>query len=474
VPPRVLLRRPEPFVRVSMAFDPGGDRLALCETDGRLSLLRMDEHGGPVVMEVPVGDPMATSFSPDGSMIAQALDPSGAVIWDLEGPAGAGPQIVDPGAALALDFSPDGRWLAVSAGRGLELFPVTRQFVRILGGHDGPVAMIGKTIAFASDGSTLYTQGATDGRVVAWDLTGGVVPGRSVLLQTGPAYGLGIAPDPEGRFVIVATEEGLWSVPAGGGPPQAIDRGEQAGRFLGAPQISSSGRFLAGADNYNSPTVQIIDLESDRRWLLDGPGEGAATSYGFDFEERLVVTRGGVVSRWDPRTEEVETLFKNIRGGFPLDDRQLLVVRHGTNFLLDLESGSRTELHVHGGPGFLTFEDLPTGRVFARGSRDGVVLVWSDPDGLPHLLVGHEGPVLPQISPDGRWIATRGKDGTVRLWPMPDLARVPLASLPHDELVARLENLTNLRAVPDDTSYSGYRIETDLSTPRGWAEVPTW
>ncbi|MEJ2582477.1 MAG: WD40 repeat domain-containing protein, partial [Acidobacteriota bacterium] len=157
-PPRVLLRRPEPLRRVSMAFTPDGARLALCESDGRLSLLATADPGDPVVIEAPIGDPMGTAFSPDGSMLAQALDPSGVVTWDFEGPAGAGPLALDRRQALTLEFSPEGRWLAVAAGGQIELFPITTQFVRTLAGHDGPAT----SIAFARDGSVLFTQGATE------------------------------------------------------------------------------------------------------------------------------------------------------------------------------------------------------------------------------------------------------------------------------------------------------------------------
>jgi hypothetical protein len=78
------------------------------------------------------------------------------------------------------------------------------------------------------------------------------------------------------------------------------------------------------------------------------------------------------------------------------------------------------------------------------------------------------------VSPDGRWIATHGSEGDLRLWPMPDLSKPPLHTLPHDELMARLEAMTDFRAVPDKETSSGYRIEPDFDTYRGWAEVPEW
>ena len=76
------------------------------------------------------------------------------------------------------------------------------------------------------------------------------------------------------------------------------------------------------------------------------------------------------------------------------------------------------------------------------------------------------------ISPDLRWVASAGEDGTLRLWPMPDLSKPPLHTLPHDELLAKLHSLTNLRAVRDPASDTGWTIE--LGPFPGWETVPTW
>lgn len=90
-----------------------------------------------------------------------------------------------------------------------------------------------------------------------------------------------------------------------------------------------------------------------------------------------------------------------------------------------------------------------------------------------HLLVGHEGSVdCVAVSPDGRWVATSGEDNTLRLWPMPDLSNPPLHTLPHDELLAKLHPLTNLRVVRAPESPAGWRIE--VGPFPGWKDVPTW
>jgi hypothetical protein len=55
---------------------------------------------------------------------------------------------------------------------------------------------------------------------------------------------------------------------------------------------------------------------------------------------------------------------------------------------------------------------------------------------------------------------------------MPDLARPPLHTLPHRDLIAKLKSLTNLHAVRDPASATGWKIE--LGPFPGWKDVPTW
>jgi len=76
------------------------------------------------------------------------------------------------------------------------------------------------------------------------------------------------------------------------------------------------------------------------------------------------------------------------------------------------------------------------------------------------------------ISPDLEWVASSGQDETLRLWPMPDLTKPPLHTLPHDELIAKLHTLTNLRVVRDEESSTGWKVE--IGPFPGWAEVPEW
>jgi WD40 repeat protein len=140
--------------------------------------------------------------------------------------------------------------------------------------------------------------------------------------------------------------------------------------------------------------------------------------------------------------------------------------------LLDLTTGISRPLEGFGDD--VETADLdPSGSVLATVDRDGSIRVGRLDGGEPHLLLGHKGNVTRVVvSPDLRWVASAGEDDTLRLWPMPDLTKPPLHTLPHDELLAKLHSLTNLRAVRDPASSTGWTIE--IGPFPGWRDVPTW
>ena len=55
---------------------------------------------------------------------------------------------------------------------------------------------------------------------------------------------------------------------------------------------------------------------------------------------------------------------------------------------------------------------------------------------------------------------------------MPDVTKPPLHTLPHAELLAKLDALTNLRVVRDPPSATGWTL--DVGPFPGWKDVPTW
>jgi WD40 repeat protein len=114
----------------------------------------------------------------------------------------------------------------------------------------------------------------------------------------------------------------------------------------------------------------------------------------------------------------------------------------------------------------------PSGSVIVTGDSDGVVRVGPATGEEPQLLLGHQGVVTGlAISPDERWIAS-ASDDALFVWPMPDLTKPPLHTLPHAELLAKLDALTNLRVVRDPSSATGWKL--DVGPFPGWADVPIW
>jgi WD40 repeat protein len=136
---------------------------------------------------------------------------------------------------------------------------------------------------------------------------------------------------------------------------------------------------------------------------------------------------------------------------------------------MDLVNKVSKPLESHGNASRFGFDS--TGTLAVSGDFRGVVRVGPVTGEAPHLLFGHEGMVRDvSVSPDGLWIASCGDDGTMRLYPMPK--GTPFHTLPYEELLVRLRTLTNLRAVEDEGSSTGYRLE--VGPFPGWEKVPEW
>jgi WD40 repeat protein len=360
-----------------------------------------------------------------------------------------------PGIATSwsLAFTPDGRWLAhCIVNKPVRLWP--------LSARDGsarnlvpPEPCVSLAMHPADDSVLVGTSlGASGSKVLLYPIPGG--PARLLTDRFFPLAASAF--DREGRQVVVVpfflqpiTDPGLrvlrvWDLPSGRERVHSLAHLTDAG-WRGFPRVAfaADGLYVGGLGGvrrlclpaepggtvtsetvYEAPAAQL-DLSRDQTHLLV-LGARRASGVGTLFEEMLLLDLAGRASR--------------------------RITTHGSRL-----SVSRLS---------------PSGRILVTGDHDGVVRVGPVTGEEPHLLLGHRGPLSAlAISPDERWIASVS-DESVSIWPMPDVTKPPLHTLPHAELLAKLDAFTNLRVVRDSSSATGWRL--DVGPFPGWKDVPTW
>jgi WD40 repeat protein len=185
----------------SVAWEPGGCRLATGRRDGAVCLWESD--GTPAdrwaAHEVPVN---AVCFVGDHSALLSAGSDGGARLWALSG---TGPtiraEVRTPGKVLSAASSPDGKTLAVGHVGAISLWRVDPGRLTPAGRLDTPPHPT-CALAFAPDGGTLAAGNCADGLVRLWRLGDSSMPERLDGSDDYQARALAFSADGRALFVL--------------------------------------------------------------------------------------------------------------------------------------------------------------------------------------------------------------------------------------------------------------------------------
>ena len=432
-----------------------------------------------------------------------AYPPRSLFLFDLEAPRSAEPT---PLVGFEFDwfndmrFAPDGSWLATVNVGNLTLWNIRSPRSIVVGRHEPPEI----AVAFTPDGDLLST--SAQGTLRRWFISPAAAQGAQTLWsQPGTISGSNLEVDPGGRFAVVTDRAGggLVSVPLDGSDPVRFVMRASADEPVWAHsgRLDPGGKFVAAyafsPKNYERNSIRVFDLATgDERILYAYPDAGQGCDDGsirgrampvWLRDGRLVTDGDAGLRVWD-LSDGTSRLLRPCKTSSPSKHPVLFATPDSATILrldgaaetgsasslsaFDIAAGVTREITAHGNRVISAAFD-GTGTVLVTGGQDGVVRVGPLAGGEPHLLYGHDGPVSSvAVSPDGRRIASASDDGTIRLWPMPDTGKPPLHTRPYAELLEWLRALTNLRAVPEPGSDTGWKIEAGPF--RGWDHAPAW
>jgi WD40 repeat protein len=439
----------------------------------------------------------AALFDRAGSRIGWSSSEGSAIyLWNLDDPPDAELLKLRPG-QVGVDmsvpaFDAGGHWMAASYGyQSVSFWPLGLPHARVLTGHTQGVFFL----RFTAD-SRYLVSGARDG-LRFWPLRLGEGTQQRVDIGS-DYYCYGTDVNPHGETVALAASlAGLFVVE---GPTHAARRVllPEPGTFFENAAFDPTGRRLATVEaqwqDLDEHVIRDVDLGSGavRTWRYrerEGSEPVEAPSVGFAWDGRLVLGGNDGVFRWETGADRPTALLEapgkfvavtttpTAAGSAAVVGQQAAQlagswdVKAGQAIVFDLTKGSHWPVPGHGSD--IQYAALEaSGSILVTGDSAGTVRVGSASGGAPHQLVGHStGINAIAVSPDRKWIASAA--GTeIRLWPMPDIAKPPLHTLPHGELMATLHALTNVRAVKDQASPTGYKL--DIGPFPGWKDVPTW
>jgi WD40 repeat protein/serine/threonine protein kinase/tetratricopeptide (TPR) repeat protein len=386
----------------------------------------------------------SVAFSPDSQwLVSTSLDQT-AKIWEVA----TGAELrtlpvhgepADPEASTSATFSPDGKQLATSGGKRIDLWDVTRDGRKppaprlTLRGHQLPLL---SAVVFRPDGRQLaaIARRGAECEVKVWDLTAGAEALPLEANRAGAFHEAAFSPD--GRY-LAAGEEGilkLWDT-ATGRLLQSI--GGHNGKLWGVA-FSPDSRQLASAAA--DGTVHVWNVPRGEEVVHFRGHRGQVRSVAFSPDGQRLVTGSddGGVKVWDLTVHP------------EYGSMHMVVEPEAVAFA---ENGAHLVIAPRGGR-LLTI-DSDTSALVGGASRVALTSKWMTP-AEPACLYG-----------DARWLAGVSQED-------PTVAKCWEVRTGQERLVLRGHTLPVWLVT---TSPSGQRIATSGRVPRGQvpqAEVKVW
>jgi WD40 repeat protein/class 3 adenylate cyclase/tRNA A-37 threonylcarbamoyl transferase component Bud32 len=398
--------------------------------DTRGSLLGALEHGSRIrawlhAFDSPV---VASAFSPNGALLATTTIKA-TTVWNTATWKPVAPPLhsAQGGWEEGVDFSPDGRTLAISGREGrVELWDVStlkklRELADPGAAADEPALAV---VRYSPDGRIIAAGAKATNHVTLWNASTGRVVAGPIITNPPGSGAQSISFSPDSRRIAVPGAPGtvgIWDVATGRRVGRPLRIGSAA---VEETIFTAGGRTLIASDD--SGAVSFVDSamgRAIRRPLSVGSKPAASLALSPDGRLLAAASFEGSVFVWDTKTGEPY--------GSPLTadtspvsdvvfspDGQTLVSSHLRSAVVWNMNGEQAIGAPVGGPTDITTDVSfsPDGKRLAVGRFDGRAILYDTATRRPALRIEVGSPVTAvAYAPGGRLIAVGTIEGRLRL-----------------------------------------------------------